>query len=206
MLLNQTWIRIRSRAISPLVVGAPSIPSLLSVAQWHFLHYGRDVVCPSLSTGMQIVRGTMALPHGTVAFPPLFIRFKGRGNTMRTYTLLLRALDMDDRAEEAHQFWVKKVGAESDLHSVPWQVHRLMIVVYYRNNVPENLIKIFGGRRSKFFWQLRTSFVFLLFHLSSFALLELFKGLEAFGRKPPEQSIVQRVADAYEMLGLVEEK
>ncbi|KAK8488398.1 hypothetical protein V6N13_123853 [Hibiscus sabdariffa] len=98
---------------------------------------------------------------------------KGQGNTMGTYTQLLRALDMDHRAEEAHQFWVKKVGA--DLHSVPWQLCRLMIAVYYRNNMPENLIK-------------------------------LFKGLEAFGRKPPEQSIVQRVADAYEMLGLVEEK
>ncbi|GMJ03909.1 hypothetical protein like AT1G04590 [Hibiscus trionum] len=98
---------------------------------------------------------------------------KGQGNTMGTYTQLLRALDMDNRAEEAHQFWVKKVGA--DLHSLPWQLCRLMIAVYYRNNMLENLIK-------------------------------LFKGLEAFGRKPPEQSIVQRVADAYEMLGLVEEK
>ncbi|KAK7837208.1 hypothetical protein CFP56_021505 [Quercus suber] len=34
----------------------------------------------------------------------------------------------------------------------------------------------------------------------------LFKNLEAFDRKPPEKSIVQRVADAYEMLGLLEEK
>ncbi|KAE8721935.1 pentatricopeptide repeat-containing protein [Hibiscus syriacus] len=98
---------------------------------------------------------------------------KGQGNTMGTYTQLLRALDRDNRAEEAHQFWVKKVGA--DLHSVPWQLCRLMIAVYYRNNMLENLVK-------------------------------LFKGLESFGRKPPEQSIVQRVADAYEMLGLVEER
>ena len=30
--------------------------------------------------------------------------------------------------------------------------------------------------------------------------------MEAFDRKPPEKSIVQRVADAYEMLGLLEEK
>lgn len=35
---------------------------------------------------------------------------------------------------------------------------------------------------------------------------KLFKDLEAFDRKPPEKSIVQRVADAYEMLGLLEEK
>ena len=37
-------------------------------------------------------------------------------------------------------------------------------------------------------------------------IIKLFKGLEAFDRKPPEKSIVQRVADAYEMLGLLEEK
>ncbi|KAK8589324.1 hypothetical protein V6N13_088173 [Hibiscus sabdariffa] len=42
----------------------PSGKPRLSVVQWHLLHYGRDVVCPSLSTEMQIVRGTMALPHG----------------------------------------------------------------------------------------------------------------------------------------------
>ncbi|XWS33129.1 hypothetical protein CRYUN_Cryun22dG0052300 [Craigia yunnanensis] len=98
---------------------------------------------------------------------------KGQGNTMGTYVQLIRALDMDNRAEEAHQFWMKKVSA--DLHSVPWQLCRLMISVYYRNNMLENLVK-------------------------------LFKGLEAFDRKPPEKSIVQRVADAYEILGLLEEK
>ncbi|MBA0829256.1 hypothetical protein Goarm_013874 [Gossypium armourianum] len=98
---------------------------------------------------------------------------KGQGNTMGTYGQLLRALDMDNRADEAHQFWVKKVSA--DLHSVPWQLCGLMISVYYRNNMLENLVK-------------------------------LFKGLEAFGRKPTDKSIVQRVADAYEMLGLLEEK
>ncbi|GAV62919.1 hypothetical protein CFOL_v3_06441 [Cephalotus follicularis] len=37
-------------------------------------------------------------------------------------------------------------------------------------------------------------------------LVKLFKGLEAFDRKPPEKSIVQKVANAYEMLGLLEEK
>ncbi|KAJ0014101.1 hypothetical protein Pint_19717 [Pistacia integerrima] len=37
-------------------------------------------------------------------------------------------------------------------------------------------------------------------------LIKLFKGLEAFDRKPPEKSIVQKVADVYEILGLPEEK
>lgn len=35
---------------------------------------------------------------------------------------------------------------------------------------------------------------------------KLFKDLEAFDRKPPEKSIVKKVADAYEVLGLLEEK
>ncbi|XP_058110837.1 uncharacterized protein LOC131253718 isoform X7 [Magnolia sinica] len=37
-------------------------------------------------------------------------------------------------------------------------------------------------------------------------IIQLFKGLEAFDRKPPDKSIVQKVADAYEMLGLLEEQ
>ncbi|XP_022154415.1 pentatricopeptide repeat-containing protein At4g18975, chloroplastic isoform X2 [Momordica charantia] len=98
---------------------------------------------------------------------------KGQGTTMRVYGQLIRALDMDHRAEESHKFWVMKIGA--DLHSVPWQLCRSMISIYYRNKMLDNLVK-------------------------------LFKDLEAFGRKPPEKSIVQRVADAYEMLGLHEEK
>ncbi|GAB4858030.1 hypothetical protein Ancab_015933 [Ancistrocladus abbreviatus] len=98
---------------------------------------------------------------------------KGQGNTMGTYRQLIRALDMDHRAEEAHRFWVRKIG--NDLHSVPWQLCHLMISIYYRNNMLENLVK-------------------------------LFKDLEAFGRRPPEKSIVQKVANAYEILGLVNEK
>uniref|UniRef100_A0A2K1ZZD6 Pentacotripeptide-repeat region of PRORP domain-containing protein n=1 Tax=Populus trichocarpa TaxID=3694 RepID=A0A2K1ZZD6_POPTR len=98
---------------------------------------------------------------------------KGQGTTMATYAQLIRALDMDHRAKEAHEFWLKKIGR--DLHSVPWKLCNSMITIYYRNNMLENLIK-------------------------------LFKGLEAFDRKPPEKSIVQKVADAYEMLGLLEEK
>ncbi|XP_065874953.1 pentatricopeptide repeat-containing protein At4g18975, chloroplastic isoform X2 [Euphorbia lathyris] len=98
---------------------------------------------------------------------------KGQGNTMGTYCQLIRALDMDHRAEEAHTFWSKKIG--TDLHSVPWQLCNQMLSIYYRNNMLESLIK-------------------------------LFKGLEAFDRKPPEKSIVQKVADAYEVLGKFEEK
>lgn len=37
-------------------------------------------------------------------------------------------------------------------------------------------------------------------------LVKLFKGLEEFDRKPPRKSIVRKVADAFEMLGLSEEK
>lgn len=98
---------------------------------------------------------------------------KGHGATMGTYGQLIKALDMDHRAEEAHQFWAKKIG--TDLHSVPWQLCRSMISIYYRNNMPERLVK-------------------------------LFKSLEAYDRKPPEKSIIQKVANAYEILGLPEEK
>ncbi|XP_057510663.1 pentatricopeptide repeat-containing protein At4g18975, chloroplastic-like [Actinidia eriantha] len=98
---------------------------------------------------------------------------KGQGNTMGTYGQLIRALEMDHRAEEAHEIWVKKIG--NDLHSVPWQLCKLMISVYYRNNMLEKLVK-------------------------------LFKGLEAFDRKPPQKSIVRKVANAYETLGLPEER
>ncbi|GAB2258276.1 hypothetical protein Droror1_Dr00014436 [Drosera rotundifolia] len=98
---------------------------------------------------------------------------KGQGNTIRTYQQLIKALDMDHRAEEAHKVWVKKIG--NDLHSVPWQFCHLMISVYYRNNMLENLVK-------------------------------LFKNLEAFDRRPPDKLIVQKVANAYELLGLMEDK
>ncbi|KAK4278433.1 hypothetical protein QN277_016280 [Acacia crassicarpa] len=98
---------------------------------------------------------------------------KGQGTTMGTYGQLIRALDMDHRAQEAHEFWEKKIGF--DLHSVPWQLCHLMITVYYRNNRLEDLVR-------------------------------LFKGLEAFDRKPKDKSIIQKVANAYEMLGRVQEK
>jgi len=42
--------------------------------------------------------------------------------------------------------------------------------------------------------------------LSLYLDAKVFKGLEAFDRQPPEKSIVQKVADSYEMLGLLEEK
>lgn len=98
---------------------------------------------------------------------------KGQGTTIGTYQQLIRALDKDRRAEEAHELWEKKIG--HDLHSVPWSFCSLMVSIYYRNNMLERLVK-------------------------------LFKGLEAFDRKPPDTCIVQKVADAYEMLGLLDEK
>jgi hypothetical protein len=65
---------------------------------------------------------------------------KGQGTTMATYAQLIRALDMDHRAKEAHEFWLKKIGR--DLHSVPWKLCNSMISIYYRNNMLENLIKV----------------------------------------------------------------
>ncbi|CAI0384196.1 unnamed protein product [Linum tenue] len=102
-----------------------------------------------------------------------WILSKGQGNTMGTYGQLIRALDKDHRAEEAHSVWVKKVG--TDLHSVPWKLCSMMISVYYRNNMLDRLVK-------------------------------LFKGMEAFDRKLYDKVIVQRVANAHEMLGMPEEK
>ncbi|XP_024996748.1 pentatricopeptide repeat-containing protein At4g21190-like [Cynara cardunculus var. scolymus] len=98
---------------------------------------------------------------------------KGQGVTVGTYGQLIRALDMDLRVEEANKLWAKKLGR--DVQSVPWKVCDIMISVYYRNEMWEELVK-------------------------------LFKGLEAHGRKPPDQSIVKKVAESYEKLGLVEEK
>ncbi|PON53840.1 hypothetical protein PanWU01x14_200020 [Parasponia andersonii] len=98
---------------------------------------------------------------------------KGQGTTMGTYRQLIKALDMDNRADEADAFWEKKIGI--DLHSVPWQFCKSMISIYYRNNMLEKLVK-------------------------------LFEGLEAYDRKPPEKSIVLRVANAYELLGRLKEK
>ncbi|XP_072967633.1 pentatricopeptide repeat-containing protein At4g18975, chloroplastic isoform X1 [Typha angustifolia] len=98
---------------------------------------------------------------------------KGQGTTMGTYEQLIRALEKDHRAEEAHNVWVKKIS--HDLHSVPWRFCDLMLSIYYRNNMLDRLVK-------------------------------LFKGLESYDRKPPTKSIVRKVADAYELLGLSEEK
>lgn len=59
---------------------------------------------------------------------------------MGTYGQLIHALDMDQRPEEAHKFWQKKIGM--DLHAVPWQLCKSMMSIYYRNNMLENLIKV----------------------------------------------------------------
>ncbi|XP_074332138.1 pentatricopeptide repeat-containing protein At4g18975, chloroplastic-like isoform X1 [Apium graveolens] len=98
---------------------------------------------------------------------------KGQGTTMNTYGQLIRALDMDHRVKEAHAIWVEKVG--HDMHSVPWNLCKLMIGVYYRNNMLDNLVK-------------------------------LSKSMEAYDRKIYQKSVLMKIADSYETLGLVEEK
>lgn len=98
---------------------------------------------------------------------------KGQGTTLGTYELLIRALEKDNRAEEAHRIWEKKIS--HDLHSVPWNFCELMISIYYRNNMLDKLIKLFND-------------------------------LESYERRPPNKSIVQKVADAYGILGQLDEK
>ncbi|XP_071736336.1 pentatricopeptide repeat-containing protein At4g18975, chloroplastic-like [Rutidosis leptorrhynchoides] len=98
---------------------------------------------------------------------------KGQGVTIGTYGQLIRALDMDNRVKEANKIWVKKLSR--DVQLVPWKVMDIIITVYHRNEMWEELVK-------------------------------LFKGLEARGRKPPDRSVVRKVAESYEKLGLVEEK
>ncbi|XP_062203355.1 pentatricopeptide repeat-containing protein At4g18975, chloroplastic-like isoform X2 [Phragmites australis] len=66
---------------------------------------------------------------------------KGQGNTMRTYELLVCALEKDNRAEEAHRIWQKKIA--HDLHSVPWRFCHLILAIYYRNNMLDRLVKLF---------------------------------------------------------------
>ncbi|KAL5991436.1 hypothetical protein ACLOJK_012345 [Asimina triloba] len=171
---------------------------------------------------------------------------KGQGTTMGTYGQLIRALDKDHRAEEAHNIWVKKVG--HDLHSVPWQLCHLMISIYYRNNMLERLVKTEEDTQRDNHMNLPQVEVLVIlvdsgesgdkvvdsFHDPYWYLLELvtvkhkdmdmylarqshlclllhsravlFKGLEAFDRKPPDKAIVQKVADAYEMLGMLEDQ
>ncbi|KAG6518938.1 hypothetical protein ZIOFF_022424 [Zingiber officinale] len=70
-----------------------------------------------------------------------WILSKGQGTTMGTYEQLIRALEKDNRAEEAHRIWMKKIS--HDLHSVPWRFCDLMISIYYRNNMLERLVKLF---------------------------------------------------------------
>ncbi|KAG4985756.1 hypothetical protein JHK86_033447 [Glycine max] len=65
---------------------------------------------------------------------------KGQGMTMGTYGQLIRALNIDHRVKEAQKFWEIKIG--SDLHLVPWQLCHLMISVYYRNNMLQDLVKL----------------------------------------------------------------
>lgn len=71
---------------------------------------------------------------------------KGQGTTMGTYGQLICALEKDNRAEEAHRIWMKKIS--HDLHSVPWRFCDLMISIYYRNNMLERLVKLFQSLES----------------------------------------------------------
>lgn len=59
---------------------------------------------------------------------------------MGTYGQLIRALDMDRRAKEAHAIWKRKIG--NDLHSVPWQLCLQMMRIYFRNNMLQELVKV----------------------------------------------------------------
>ena len=58
---------------------------------------------------------------------------QGAGNHIGNLCALIRALDMDHRAKEAHEFWLKKIGR--DLHSVPWKLCNSMISIYYRKKL-----------------------------------------------------------------------
>ncbi|KAL6597460.1 hypothetical protein ACP70R_046900 [Stipagrostis hirtigluma subsp. patula] len=66
---------------------------------------------------------------------------KGQGSTMGTYEQLVCALEKDNRAEEAHRIWQKKIA--HDLQPVPWRFCRLMLGIYYRNNRLDRLVKLF---------------------------------------------------------------
>ncbi|KAL4578459.1 hypothetical protein LXL04_014582 [Taraxacum kok-saghyz] len=66
---------------------------------------------------------------------------KGHGTTVGTYGQLIRALDMDNRVEEAKRLWSKKLGRNVD--SVPWKVCGIMVSVYYRNEMWKDVVKLF---------------------------------------------------------------
>ncbi|KAJ3684276.1 hypothetical protein LUZ61_013440 [Rhynchospora tenuis] len=102
-----------------------------------------------------------------------WILSKGQGDTMGTYNLLIKALEKENRAEEAHRIWETKIG--HNLRHVSWPFCDLMLSIYYRNNMLDRLVK-------------------------------LFRCIESYGRRPARKRIIQNVADAYEMLGLSEEK
>ncbi|XP_076944783.1 pentatricopeptide repeat-containing protein At4g21190-like [Bidens hawaiensis] len=72
---------------------------------------------------------------------------KGQGVTVGTYGQLIRTLDMDNRVEEANKLWVKKLS--KNVQSVPWKVCDIMICVYYRNEMWENVVKLFKDLESR---------------------------------------------------------
>ncbi|PWA62431.1 hypothetical protein CTI12_AA365450 [Artemisia annua] len=66
---------------------------------------------------------------------------KGQGITVGTYGQLIRALDMDNRVEEAKKLWVRKLSRDVD--TVPWKVCEIIISVYHRNEMWEELATLY---------------------------------------------------------------
>jgi hypothetical protein len=59
---------------------------------------------------------------------------------------------------------------------------------------------------TKIWYVLLISIFYCIIHFFVILFTQLFRCLESYGRKPPRKSIVRKVADAYEVLGLPEEK
>ncbi|GJU10237.1 pentatricopeptide repeat-containing protein [Tanacetum coccineum] len=66
---------------------------------------------------------------------------KGQGITVGTYGQLIRALAMDNRVEEAKKLWVRKLSRDVD--TVPWKVCEIIISVYHRNEMWEELATLY---------------------------------------------------------------
>lgn len=66
---------------------------------------------------------------------------KGQGITVGTYGQLIRTLDMDNRVEEAKNLWVRKLSRDVD--TVPWKVCEIIVSVYHRNEMWEELATLY---------------------------------------------------------------
>ncbi|RVW69526.1 Pentatricopeptide repeat-containing protein, chloroplastic [Vitis vinifera] len=178
--LSSLWLDRRKQTCVPArrLTGSIMLSRLISPMQLLDLKDSKEAVYGALDAW---VAWEQNFPIASLKRVVKWMLSKGQGTTMGTYGQLIRALDMDHRAEEAHEFWVKKIG--TDLHSVPWHLcHRMISINYWYCVRLTKLVTL------------------LYFHC------KLFKGLEAFDRKPQDKLVVKKVADAYEMLGLLEEK